>query len=228
MIKNLLSFWQKKDFLSCVLREFEKMMVDAEDMFKAVREQLIEGNKTEGLRDKIYTVDRQINQLEKDIRRRIVEHLALQPSVDVPMCLVLMSVVKDAERLGDYAKNLYEVSELLEKPLDKPLFREYFNHTDDKLIALAEKTRSAFIKSDEALAEEITVLEREIVLQCESAIKRLAHAHLDANVSVCFTLIARHFKRTAAHLVNIGTSVILPISELDFFDEKHRRQNMKK
>jgi len=183
MFKNLLSFWQGKDFLSSVLKEFETMMIDAGNMFKEVRACLIEGKKDEGLRDRIYSVDRRINQLEKDIRKRIVEHLALRPSVDVPVCLVLMSVVKDAERLGDYAKNLYEVSTLLDAPLDIPLFRSYFNHADEKLVALAEKTRSAFIKSDAELAQEITVLERGIVLTCEAAIRKLAKANLSPNLS---------------------------------------------
>ena len=145
----------------------------------------------------------------------IVEHLALRPTVDVPVCLVLMSVVKDAERLGDYAKNLFEVSELLEKPLDRKLFSSYFDKADEKIISLIEKTRSAFLSSDEELARELSVLEREVVVNCEEAIKKLAQGNLSSNLSVCFTLIARYYKRTAAHLLNIGTAVIRPISELD-------------
>ena len=227
MFKNLLQFWKGKDFISSVLKEFETMMVDAEDMFKSVKDKLIEGKTKDGLKDKIYAVDRRINELEKSIRTRIVEHLALQPSVDVSVCLVLMSVVKDAERLGDYAKNLFEVSELLAKPLDRELFRRYFDKTDERLITLAEKTRSAFIKSDEQLAREIQVLEREIVLRCEEAIKKLAADDLPSNISVCFTLIARYCKRIAVHLVNIGTSVILPVNELDFYDENERHKNIK-
>jgi len=227
MFTNLFSFWKGKDFLSKVLGEFEKMMIDAEEMFKQVRLKIIEGKTEPGLKDKIYSVDRNINQLEKDIRKRIVEHLTLRPSVDVPTCLMLMSVVKDAERLGDYAKNLFEVSEMLKQPFDKKLFRSYLNAADEKLVILAEKTRSAFVSSNEELAREITVLEREIVLQCEGAIKKLAVSDLPANTSVCYTLIARYFKRTAAHLVNIGSAVILPIDQLDFFDEKERHDKIK-
>ena len=226
MFKNLLSFWRGKDFLSEVLKEFEKMMIEAEAMFKAVCHKLIDGADEAGLGDRIYAMDRNINQLEKDIRTRIVEHLTLQPAVDVPVCLVLMSVVKDAERLGDYAKNLFEVAEMLQKPQDRKLFTSLFDASDAKLITLAEKTRSAFIKSDIPLAREITVLEREIVLQCEFALKELAKGSLSANVSVCLALVARYFKRTAIHLVNIGTSVILPVNELDFYDEMERRSKM--
>jgi hypothetical protein len=32
--------------------------------------------------------------------------------------------------------------------------------------------------------------------------------------------MARYFKRIAAHLTNIATSVILPLTDLDYFDER--------
>ncbi|MHC4373968.1 MAG: hypothetical protein ACYSTO_07260 [Planctomycetota bacterium] len=38
-------------------------------------------------------------------------------------------------------------------------------------------------------------------------------------------MIARYFKRIAAHLVNISTSVVLPISQLDYFDEKKAEED---
>jgi phosphate transport system protein len=229
MFHTLLSFWKGKDFLTTVLKEFEEMLVVAEDMYKAVQQVLVEGTQDpEAVRDKIYQVDRSINGLEKNIRKRIVEHLTLQPTVDVPVCLVLMSVVKDAERLGDYAKNLFEVSELLKGPIDQKLFRELFGNADEQLIQLAEKTRNAFIQSDESVARELFVLERDIVFKCQSALHTLAESDLNANTAVSFTLISRYFKRIAAHLSNIGTSVILPVDKLDFFDEKTRHEKIKK
>lgn len=227
MFYNLLSFWKGKDFLTTVLKDFEEMLIEAEKMYKSVQQVLIEGcEDPEAVRDKIYKVDRSINELEKNIRKRIVEHLTLQPAVDVPVCLVLMSVVKDAERLGDYAKNLFEVSELLKGPIDKELFKKLFGNADEQLIQLAEKTRNAFVHSDESVARELFALERDIVFKCRSALHTLADSEIEANVAVCFTLISRYFKRIAAHLSNIGTSVILPVDKLDFFDEKTRHDNI--
>ena len=46
MFNNLLSFWKGKDFLSSVLKEFETMLIDSEEMFKAVCAKLIEGKET--------------------------------------------------------------------------------------------------------------------------------------------------------------------------------------
>jgi phosphate uptake regulator len=114
MFKNLLGFWKGKDFLSEVFGEFESMLDDSEIMFKTVCGRLLEGADEPGLKQKIYDIDKKVNVLQRGIRKRIVEHLTLQPTVEVTACLILMSVVKDAERLGDYCKNLYETSEFMD------------------------------------------------------------------------------------------------------------------
>ena len=227
MFKNLMSFWKGKDFLTQVLQEFKEMLNDTSGMFESVCTALLEGSAGGGLKDKIYAVDKKVNLLEKDIRKRIVEHLAMHPSVNIPFSLVLMSVVKDAERIGDYCKNLFEVTELLEKPMRKDEYEKFFDGIDKNILGIFEKTRKAFIESDENVAKEILIDEKKVVKTCDEIVKKLAGSDLSTNKAVCFTLVARYFKRVAAHLVNIGSSVILPITDLDFFDEKlrHNKEN---
>jgi two-component system alkaline phosphatase synthesis response regulator PhoP len=48
----------------------------------------------------------------------------------------------------------------------------------------------------------------------------IAKSSLSVNEAVCLALMARHFKRIVAHLTNIATSVILPLSDLDYYDER--------
>ena len=225
MFDNFLAFWKGKDFLGKILEDFNKMMEDTQNMFNSVLAKLLESKEEPGLKDEIYSLDKKVNELEREIRKRIVEHLSLQPTVDVPACLLMMSVVKDAERIGDYCKNLYEVTELLQKKLDMNKFKELFNEIDKEIVDEFNKTKNAFKDSDEKLAGEVLNMEKAIVGRCDGILKKLASSQLDTNEAVCFTLIARYFKRITAHLANIGSSVILPISDLDFFDEKIRRKN---
>ena len=223
MFDNLLSFWKGKDFLNEVLKEFEMMLNDTEEMFRQVCRKLLEGKSEANLKDRIYKIDREVNRLEKEIRKRIITHLSIQGNVDVPMSLILMSVVKDAERIGDYAKNLFEVTELLTQPLDKKIFEDLFDGMDKAILQEFSETRAAFIESDKKTARNVLDIEREIVLKCDEAIEKLAKSSYSINVAVCLTLLARYFKRIAAHLANISSSVVMPIQELDFFDEKYRR-----
>jgi phosphate uptake regulator len=220
MFKDLLSFWKGKDFLAQVLEDFKAMLDDSEFMFQSVCDRLLEKKEEPDLKKNIYETDKKVNVLEKDIRKRIVEHLALQPLVDTTACLLLMSVVKDAERLGDYVKNLLEVTELLQKPVDRDLFLEYFDDVDKQLLELFKNTKRAFIETDLNMANLAWDYEKRIAKRCDEIVRKVAQSNLDVNEAVCFALIARYFKRIMAHLVNIATSVVLPLSDLDYFDEK--------
>lgn len=220
MFKNLLSFWKGKDFLLQVMEDFRIMLDEAETMFGVVCARLTGGGDDPELKDRIYGIDKKVNELQKEIRRRIVEHLSLQPTVDVNACLMLMSVVKDAERLGDYAKNLYEVTELLDQPIDKALFSQYFDNLDSDILKLFGQTKDAFIDGDEEKAKATWDYHRRINKGCDKIVQDVAKSSLSVNEAVCFVLIARHFKRVVSHLVNIATAVVLPLSNLDYFDER--------
>ena len=220
MFKNLLSFWKGKDFLTQVFSEFNKMLDDTRCMYEMVCKTLLDNIEEPDLKKKIHEMDKNVNRLQKSIRTRIIEHLSLQPTVDVAACLLLMSVVKDAERLGDYAKNLFEVTEFLAKPIDRALFSQYFNEVDKDVLVLFEQTKEAFIETDLNVATSTWNYEKKIAKGCDEIVAKVAQSNLTVNEAVCFALIARHFKRIVAHLVNIATSVILPLSDLDYFDER--------
>ena len=220
MFKDLRSFWKGRHFLDEVYGEFKEMLEGAEHMFGMVCRALLQSTDETNLGQTIRDADKQINKLEKQVRRRIVEHLALQPTVDVSVCLILMSVVKDGERLGDYCKNLYEVVELLNEPLDRKEYSEYFGEIDKDILALFGTTREAVFDADEEKARMAWDVENRIAKLCDSLVERIAKAPLSTNRAVCFALIARHYKRIVAHLVNIATSSILPLSDIDYFDER--------
>lgn len=224
MFKNLIQFWKGKDFVSQVLEEFKNMLEDTHNMFDSVSRLLIYNERQEGLENKIYDIDKRVNELEKDIRKRVVEHLTLQPSTDVSTCLVLMSVVKDAERLGDYSKNLFGITKLLGGPMDRKKYSDLFGNMEKDILGLFDQTKKAFIESDEEIAASCWKHEREMVKKCDKIIERLAKGGFSVNEAVCFTLMARYFKRLTAHLTNIATSVILPLTDLDYFDEKRREK----
>ncbi|MBN2314278.1 MAG: hypothetical protein JXM79_10135 [Sedimentisphaerales bacterium] len=220
MFKNLRSFWKGRHFLDEVYSEFREMLEGAERMFEVVCRVLLENADEANLGQKIHAADKQINTLQKQMRRRIIEHLALQPTVDVSVCLILMSVVKDGERLGDYCKNLYEVVELLNEPLDRKEYSEYFGELDKEILSLFRITRDAVFNADEDKARKAWDVENRTAKHCDHLVERIAKASLLTNRAVCYVLIARHFKRIVAHLTNIATSTILPLSDIDYFIER--------
>jgi phosphate uptake regulator len=226
MFKNLIQFWKGKDFLSEVMDDFKIMLSDSEYMFKSSYDVLVHNKKEPGLEKQILRIDKKVNGLQKAIRRRIIEHMTIQPSVDSPACLLLFSVSKDAERVGDYAKNLLEVSRLLEKPIEKETYYQLFKDLDKDILDLFKQTRDAFIESNEEKAAKAWDSQKNIKKQCDDIVRTLAKSNYSVNESVCFTLIARFIRRMSSHLTNIATSVIVPLTELDYYYDKNKEEKL--
>ena len=55
----------------------------------------------------IYAMDKKINSFERDVRRKVMTHLAISGSQDLGSGLILTSVVIDIERIGDYLQKTY-------------------------------------------------------------------------------------------------------------------------
>ncbi len=223
MFKSLLAFWSGKDFLSGVLDDFSKMLEIAEKMYQKTLCDLLEEKEGPKNVQEIYDLDKQINELERGIRQRIVSHLAVQSSVNTNVCLVLMSVTKDAERVGDYLKNFQELTLLIEGPLDKTEFRNYFQEIPELLGEKFARTRKAFVNSDEKLARQIIRKKLEIGPQCDQILKDVAASDLPANRAACYAVLARTLKRITGHLANIATAVVMPVTGLDYYDEDLRK-----
>ena len=221
MFRSLIDFWKGRDFLEQVLSDFSKMLIDSEEIFRMVMDALQTGGEAQPLGDRIYEIDRQINEREIAIRRLVVEHMAVQPHADLHFSLVLMSVVKDAERLGDYVKNLFEVFELHDGPIHSALLEKYFGELPADVGELFKRTHEAFVNSNEAMARRVIGDHRQTEKRCNEVLAEVSRDEsLSVNDAVCLAMLARFLKRIAAHLGNIATSVVMPVDRLDYFDER--------
>ena len=219
MLKELLDLVRAKSPLNAMLAEFNEMIDKTEWMFDAAVQVLMNGKKAEEVEAEIYAKDKEVNEHQRSIRRKIIRHLTVQPGADVPACLVLMSVVKDAERVGDYCKNIFELGTTLEVEFDSGRYKTPFIELAEQVENLFGKTRKAFERSDEEIARSITIKGASIGKQCDMLLKQLIVDNIPTKKAVAYTLMARQFKRIASHLTNIATSVVTSVDNLDYLDE---------
>jgi len=90
--------------------KFLQMLADGRHIFDAASNALLGGTSPEVIRSDLFETDRRINYTEQEIRRKIVVHGSIHGAVTFPALLVMMSLVKDAERIGDYAKNIFDLT----------------------------------------------------------------------------------------------------------------------
>ncbi len=172
-------------------------------------------------RTAIYKQDVKVNKLERKIRKQVIAHLSVAGnSADVPYSLLLMSLVKDVERIGDYSKNLAEVLDVSGAvlPDDETVaeLREIREGVESTFEAVAE----VFGKSDEEGAVELIRQGRDTNHRCDALINRIAKSDYDAATTVAVTLATRFYKRIGSHLLNILSGVVMPLHKLDYYDEK--------
>ena len=219
MLKQLLQILSSKSPLNAMLGEFTQMIEKTEWMFDVSIQVLMGEKPADEVEREIYARDREVNEHQRSIRRKIITHLTLQPGVDVPACLVLMSVVKDAERMGDFCKNIFELGTMFDVIFDHGRYKTPLVELAEQVENLFSKTRKAFERSDEEIARSIMAKGVRINGQCDMLIKQLIVDNLPTKKAVAYTLMTRYLKRISSHLTNIATSVITSVDNLDYLDE---------
>ena len=116
MWRELIQILRDNDPIEPMAREFIEMLTLAQEMSDFIQPTVLDHSLSLDHRKQVYKLDVKINKLERSIRKHIITHLNLKGG-HVSYCLVLMSIVKDAERIGDYMKNISEVGELGGEPI---------------------------------------------------------------------------------------------------------------
>jgi phosphate transport system protein len=221
MLKELLSLFRSDDTLARIAADFSKMVDLSRDLtVRAGHVLFLEGMSEADELKGISKSDVEINKLERRIRKQLIAHLILtRDASDVSYCLLLMSLVKDVERLGDYAQNVAEIRSEGGGPLP-----------DDENAAEMQAIRTAvedtyasvnqvFATSDARAAAELIQQGRDVNRRCDDLITRVAGSAYDAATTTTLVLAARYYKRIESHLLNILSGVVMPLHKLDYHDK---------
>ena len=220
MLKELFNLFRVHDALTRMKRDFSEMLALSYDLTidagNILFDEVSEGHHRAELRER----DVQINKVEREIRKQVITHLTINkdPS-DVPYCLLLMSIVKDVERLGDYAKNISEIRDEGGAPIIDDT-----NGTELLNIRIATETTfgvvsEVFATSDSKRAATLIREGRMVNRRCDELVSKVARSTYDAATTTSMVLGARYYKRIDSHLLNILSGVVMPLHKLDYYDD---------
>lgn len=173
-------------------------------------------------REAFYASDQAINQLEQKIRRQVVSRVTLSSPTHRTRLLAFLSLVKDVERLGDYAKNLVEAAELLPRPPPGNGVPEDLAQIRSEVEAILDEAHSVLDCSDEKRAWILLDRGYRVSVRCDALVASLARSSLSAAVAVPSALAARYYKRVAKHLMNLLSSVVMPLDRIGYYDGSER------
>jgi phosphate uptake regulator len=220
MLQELLSIFRAENPLNRMGAEFADMLRSAGQMTVSAGDIYFGMCTSHEHRTEIYETDIRVNKLERGIRKDVVAHLSLPGNrLHLPYCLLLMSLVKDVERIGDYAKNLSEVVDLHDGPLP-----------DDDIVAELKEIRSGveralnatsevFAESDRERALNLILHGKDLAQRADGLLMRIARASHDSGKTIALALGVRYYKRIGGHLLNVLSSVVMPLHKIDYYDE---------
>jgi phosphate uptake regulator len=218
--KALFDAWRGPGLVSKMFDEFEHMLALVGEMFASACAGCSGTVDVDAARDDLRSRDKEVNKLQRSIRRQIVEHLIAEPGTDVPACLVLMSIVKDAERLGDYSRALFDAARISCPAVQGGKYAAALRKIEAAISAMIADAKKALTASDETLANDIMSREDDVKAQCDGILDGLTRDNLSGAETVALAVISRYLRRLAAHTANIASSVTNPVEWLDYKSKK--------
>jgi len=195
--------------------EFGQMLDAGRHVFDTAANAFLGGTDVEVIRTDLFKTDKRINRAERQIRREIVVHATVHGAAEFPACLVLMSIVKDAERVGDYGKNLFDLAEIAPRAPEGE-HRDSLVRLKDRISHLMAACRETFDANEKQEATELIVEAKRIEDLCDDKVRTLVQGTTPDQMAPAYVLAYRYFKRVTSHVRNVASSVVQPLHKLDF------------
>lgn len=218
MFKELIDLWKNRGIMINAVNKFGEMLELTSLLFEESFSVFTRGLPEDptALKTAISEKDISVNKLEREIRRLLMEHLTINPGQDASGCLALMSLVKDAERIGDYCKNIYELKILHNTHTCELSYLPQFIELQTKIANTLRILKDTFINSDEKKAQEIIDQYTAVKPQLNDIVEELFDKDISKNEALVTVLLTRYLKRINSHASNVASGIVYPLDKIDF------------
>ncbi|MBD3239195.1 MAG: hypothetical protein GF331_01310 [Chitinivibrionales bacterium] len=216
MLKKIVQLWKKQGVMIKAVETFGQMLDDCGYVFNESWHVFTGVAGIDEHKDRIRERDIAVNKAEREIRRLLVEHLTINPGQDVSGCLALMTMSKDAERIGDYAKNIFDLASLLGESRTNLRHLDQILEIRDRISTNMTHLKQAFLDSDEKAAHQILENYTSIKADINGLLHGLFTEELPTMEALGTVLLLRYLKRINSHVSNVASGIIFPIDKIDF------------
>ena len=220
VFKNLVNIWKSEDSLSQAWASSNEMLTLSHVMFTDAIGALRSGEKNKVIKS-IKQRDTDINKYQRDIRKKVVTYYSISKDVtNLDSGLVLINMVVDIERIGDYTKNILDLAKHHPKKFVSEKISDDLRVVEKAVIERFGNT----IKAVEEMDEEVA---KELIKSYRSDLGKLSDNLVSSSISgklqigvehkaSSMVLYARYLKRIGAHLKNITSVVVNPFESIGY------------
>jgi len=218
MLKELFAIFKKDTLLDKAYRRSYRMVDITWEMFVEAKKSLREMDINELVID-IHDRDIEVNKYTREVRRNVLSHLTVAGTDDLYSGLLLVSIIIDVERIGDYTKNIVEMAINHPAKLRGGMFEEDLKRIETTVEDTFKRVRKIFETTDVQDAEKLLSDYHWVNRLCDQRVIDYIKGS-DKNVStsdaVSLALYFRYLKRINSHLRNVATSVVNPFNQIGF------------
>ena len=215
MFRQLFGSDKKSTLVDAAFADVSTMLKQAADMLDYSLSALLD-NKT--VQVDLDHLDDVVDEGERMVRRTILQHLSVNPHQDLVASLILVSMVQDAERIGDFARGLGDLVNLAQSPR-QGVFADDLRVLAARVRPMFEVCETAFRNDDSEKAIRIIGEHVELKRSLMDYTRRVATSDLSADMAIVYAASARILRRISAHLSNIASTLVQPYDRIRHGDE---------
>jgi phosphate uptake regulator len=215
-MENLLA--QAKDQVLEMLREDLQMFKDSVKCLW----------KDEGLSiDEIKERDREINRHVREVRKKVLTHLAFSGTSGLETCLVILSMAVDIERIGDHTKDITYLATNYPGKFNAGAFekelKDFERNLAERLASLVDIVESEQDEKARRLAATHKYMDRDYCKMLDRLISE-EETGLSHGQSAVLALYLRYLRRIDGHVFNIASAEVNPFHRIGFKVKKKKKE----
>ena len=220
IFKDILGIWKSDNLLAQAWDDSLKMLSISNDIFVQSIQYFNSGENIDAVKA-LKKEDQTINDYYQLVRRKVLTHYSIdKPPVETSGGLTLVNMVVDIERIGDYCKNISDLTLMRDGPMDFGELSDDIKSIEQEVESRFTKTIQAIENQDEALADNLLNNYKKMVTKVSDRIvKNIASGRIqfpDSSQGASIALYSRYLKRIGAHLKNITSTIVNPYDKIGY------------
>lgn len=223
MLKTLIQ-WFRNENLLVQAKEALVQMLDSDLRMFDDSVQLIWTGKGASL-DEIRERDQQINRQMRQVRKKVITHLAFSGQSGLDTSLVLISVVIDVERIGDHTKDITVLASEYPGRFSPGAFEDEIKAFQAAIRDRLAQVKEIIDREDVEKARQLSETHQDISAGYARMLSRLINENgggLESGPSVVLALYLRYLRRIEGHIFNIASAEFNPFHRIGFKAKKKR------
>ena len=194
------------------------MLGDARHSFDLATLALLTNAGPEHVARDVRATDQRINETEIRIRSELVVHVSVQGGADIGSVLGYVLLIKKIERIGDQAKNIFDLATEGISLAGADDVDEFIRRRQE-ISHMYVEAGDLLQTQDQDVAREFLTRTSQLNDLCGQRIQEYLHSDQPGHWAVPRAMLYRYWKRIVANLAGITTVAIEPLQHIDYLED---------